>query len=283
VAPRPADDLPTPGARPEAARTHDGPPPESRLGTALRSVARDLGFLACRALTATARRPSVIVNYHSIGTPWGVKTDAFARQMAWLADTFAVVTVGSLPTEIGSRRRLACVTFDDGHRDNVEVALPILEGQGLKGTFFLTTGLLGRELTNSFGPHWMMSWGDARSLRELGHEIGAHTTSHPVLTELDPEEAWAEIRDGKEELEQRLATAVGSFAYPKGRLSPAVKRLVQDAGFRLAVSTREAPLPAEPDWYELPRVYIGRRTSMTQFKAKLSAALDRYERFRGRQ
>jgi peptidoglycan/xylan/chitin deacetylase (PgdA/CDA1 family) len=43
---------------------------------------------------------------------------------------------GTLPA------RAACITFDDGYADNVEVALPILQKWGLPATFFVASGYL---------------------------------------------------------------------------------------------------------------------------------------------
>lgn len=37
----------------------------------------------------------------------------------------------------------ACITFDDGYRDNFTVALPILQRYGTTATFFIATGFLG--------------------------------------------------------------------------------------------------------------------------------------------
>ncbi len=39
--------------------------------------------------------------------------------------------------------RTVCITFDDGYRDNVDIALPMLQKYGLHATFFIATGYLG--------------------------------------------------------------------------------------------------------------------------------------------
>jgi len=47
------------------------------------------------------------------------------------------LVTGSLPS------RAACITFDDGYRNNLTVAAPILASRGLTATFFVATGYLG--------------------------------------------------------------------------------------------------------------------------------------------
>ena len=53
-----------------------------------------------------------------------------------LRDAAARLRDGSLP------RRAACITFDDGYRNNREVAAPILAKRGMPATFFIATGYL---------------------------------------------------------------------------------------------------------------------------------------------
>lgn len=53
-----------------------------------------------------------------------------------LEDALRKLRSGTLPA------RAVCITFDDGYRDNLEVAVPILKRQGLHATFFIATGFL---------------------------------------------------------------------------------------------------------------------------------------------
>ncbi len=54
-----------------------------------------------------------------------------------LADAARQMADGSLP------ELAACITFDDGYANNLDVALPILQRHGLTATVFVATGLLG--------------------------------------------------------------------------------------------------------------------------------------------
>lgn len=69
----------------------------------------------------------------------------FDQMMAWLQKQFAVI-----PLSEGVRRlangtlppAAAAITFDDGYRDNLEIAAPILKCRGLPATLFVATGFI---------------------------------------------------------------------------------------------------------------------------------------------
>lgn len=69
----------------------------------------------------------------------------FAEQMRWLArrrvDVLPLSEAVRALNDGGLRRHSVALTFDDGYRDNVYVALPILQEHGFAATIFLTTGL----------------------------------------------------------------------------------------------------------------------------------------------
>lgn len=74
--------------------------------------------------------------------------DAFARQLRLIRRLGTPVALGPAIDALRNGgplpRRAVAITFDDGYRDNVEVALPILRELGIPATFFLVPGYLSR-------------------------------------------------------------------------------------------------------------------------------------------
>jgi peptidoglycan/xylan/chitin deacetylase (PgdA/CDA1 family) len=120
-------------------------------------LARQLGNLGLvRLLERAARRPSLLVaTYHRIGTPaespyydavFSATPEAFAAEVRFLRDRFRLITLEELLdlAEAGFPMSgpTALITFDDGYRDNLDAALPVLQALGVQATFFLVTGFL---------------------------------------------------------------------------------------------------------------------------------------------
>ena len=87
----------------------------------------------------------------------------------------------------------------------------------------------------------MMRTAEVRALRAAGMEVGAHTRTHPILSRVDDDQAWAEIAGGKADLEAILGEPVHVFAYPNGNpqrdMSAAHVDMIRSAGFRAAATT----------------------------------------------
>ena len=68
----------------------------------------------------------------------------FEAQVDWLAERMRVMPVSEALNQghdaLPSSKPLVCLTFDDGYVDNFEIAAPLLEARGLRGTFFITAG-----------------------------------------------------------------------------------------------------------------------------------------------
>jgi hypothetical protein len=107
-------------------------------------------------------------------------------------------------------------------------------------------------------PDQMMSDEQVRQLHRNGIEIGAHTVTHPILTETSASQVRVELAENKRYLETLVGEAVTSFAYPNGNPSRDYRRehveLVREAGFELAVTTAWGAATRSTDPLQLPRI-----------------------------
>jgi peptidoglycan/xylan/chitin deacetylase (PgdA/CDA1 family) len=95
------------------------------------------------------------------------------------------------------------------------------------------------------------------AMRRAGARIGAHTRWHPILASLPDDEALAELRGGRLDLESLLGEPVRTLAYPNGK--PDVDyagrsvRLAREAGFDIAVTTAWGSAGVDVDPLQVPR------------------------------
>jgi len=133
-------------------------PPGNLRNTAKEVLARFHGLLGRNRLSVLqARHPLLVLCYHRVIAERGlgqapfpglcVGESAFARQVAYLADHFEVVTlseaVARLPLLSNGSRPLAVITLDDGYVDNYRVAFPVLRRLGVPATVFLVADHVG--------------------------------------------------------------------------------------------------------------------------------------------
>jgi peptidoglycan/xylan/chitin deacetylase (PgdA/CDA1 family) len=100
-----------------------------------------------------------------------------------------------------------------------------------------------------------MSWDQARSLVEAGHEVGAHTVSHPILSRMPFDEAAAEILDSRARVREETGSCSSTFCFPNGKRNDFNAQLKSLCGqhFRAALATERGPAVVE-DMFELKRL-----------------------------
>jgi peptidoglycan/xylan/chitin deacetylase (PgdA/CDA1 family) len=211
-----------------------------------------LGLFASRLDAIFLRNIALVVVFHRVDETDGLDSltigpEQFERHCRFFQRYFQVLPLEDVVQrmETGAPlQRVLAITFDDGYRDNYTNAAPILERLGLPATFFVVSQWMGSTVVPWWDArrgvrHPWMTWDEVRSLRRRGFEIGAHTRTHADLGQIVGEEADAEIRGGRAELEMQLGEPVRTFAYPYGgreHLSEASRALVRQAGFRCCCS-----------------------------------------------
>lgn len=125
-------------------------------------------------------------------------------------DPYDLADVTSLPNDLPR----VLITFDDGYRDNVTFALPILRERAIRALFFLVTNRVGERSTDPRQD--FLSWDMAEELTEAGHVIGAHSHNHPNLSKLPSRLAQREIEASLSAVGRRFPRQPLTFAYPYG-------------------------------------------------------------------
>ena len=161
----------------------------------------------------------------------------FAAEMRWLAaHGFHTITQAQLFAALERGRRLPArpvmITFDDGYRDVLVNAAPVLRRLGMRATAYVITGRI------SNGDVSFLSWAQLHALEQSGVEIGSHTVHHAELPGLSDPAALQELIQSRHALELHLHHPVQWFAYPAGRFDAHSETLVGQAGYVLAVTTQ---------------------------------------------
>ena len=113
-------------------------------------------------------------------------------------------------------------SWDDGHHLDLRVA-DLLTKYNLTGTFYIARDFLPERLSDE-------------QLRELSgtHETGAHTITHPVLTDIPLTDAREEIIESRHWLQDVTGRDISSFCYPKGAQNTALQQITKEAGYQMA-------------------------------------------------
>ncbi|MDB6021963.1 MAG: Polysaccharide deacetylase [Pedosphaera sp.] len=199
----------------------------------------------------------------------------FTRQLAELAEAgFSAPPYGQVPAGANGKPTF-CLAFDDGFLNAFQNALEPLAQHKFSAIQFLVADRIGR-----FN-EWEVQLGDVREplmdvshVREwlaAGHQIGAHTLTHPFLTRVSFREAREEIFSGKQKLEDLFGLPIRHFCYPYGDRNEAIRDLVLEAGYVTACTTDFGLNTAETHPLELRRIMARHRSiSIKAIKARLA-------------
>src|SRR5260221_2264843 len=131
------------------------------------------------------------------------------------------------------------LTFDDGYRDFLTAAMPVLRYYGFSATVFLVAERIGGvadwdSVHGEAAP--LLSWQEVHALQETGTEFGCHSAMHWPMTGMSLAELTEDTARSSVILEEGLGAPVKSLAYPYGAENEFVRRVVADLSFQAAVT-----------------------------------------------
>jgi peptidoglycan/xylan/chitin deacetylase (PgdA/CDA1 family) len=244
-------------------------------------------------LDGEVERTLRVLMYHKVNdlvpNPTTVPTEIFAEQMELLEELGYVVVsleqvrdhyLHGVPLPEGA----VLITFDDGYRDNLENALPVLQRHGYPAVIFVPIGFLEgdrplphEEALRALGVrNRTVGWDELAALEAGGIRVESHGIGHRPVAELEPAEAAREIALSKLRLEERLGRPVEAYAFVKGSLAdyrPEHVSLVHQAGYSLGFTSVSGGNGPATDRYRLRRYNVEPYPPRT-FELVLSGACD---------
>lgn len=131
------------------------------------------------------------------------------------------------------------------------------------------------ETTEGYAERLFMNWQEVEALKNSSLvTLGAHTHTHPVLSNLDSKKSYQEIKRSKEVIEGKISKSVEHFAFPFGGYGEVSQREInftKKMGFKSAVTTRYGVVHSERgfDLFELPRVFFSPGFSIEKMQTDL--------------
>ena len=112
------------------------------------------------------------------------------------------------------KNKAVTFSFDDGVKQDVR-AIEILNKYGLKSTFNLNSGNLGKKIACRNGVRSIVSPEEIKKIY-AGHEVAVHTVNHPNLTEISEADIIYQVEEDRKALSKLCGYEVMGMAYPCG-------------------------------------------------------------------
>jgi peptidoglycan/xylan/chitin deacetylase (PgdA/CDA1 family) len=249
--------------------------------------------------TSTAfRLPEVgrtlrVLMYHKVNdipdNPTTVPVARFAEQLGCLAELgYEVVDLDAVLAHytlgVPLPEQAVLITFDDGYRDILDNALPVLQEHGYPAVIFVPVAFMEDQIPLPHETHLVergmrnptLDWGLMRELDAAGVRVESHGIAHRPLAEVSLDESVREIAVSKLKLEEKLGRPVTAYAYVKGseaHFHPVHESILKQAGYEIAFTSISRSNGSDTNPFRLGRYNVEPYPART-FELVLSGACD---------
>jgi len=187
----------------------------------------------------------------------------FSKQIDWfIQNGFHTITFSDLFTgEVEDKSVI--LTFDDGYRDNYDIAYRKLKDSGLKGEFFVFSSAVT-------SPNYLTKE-MIKEMSDNGMEFGSHTVNHIDMSNATKAILEYQLISSKSTLESITGKKVEYLCYPSGKFNALAEEVAKAAGYKAAVTTR--PYADSANLFELPRIRMNPTTSVESLKSLMKSYL----------
>lgn len=211
-----------------------------------------------------------IFAYHEISSdeePYGISPEELEAQLSYLKEHgYQAISLQEYFTARQAGQALPekafIMTFDDGYRNNLTEALPIIQKYGYTFTIFMISSKIGQDN--------FLNLAELKQLQSQGVEIGSHTVHHLALADLSPEDKLKELKDSKLVLEEKLGQKVEFLAYPYGSHSSSIAQFMAEAGYQCGLTGKPGLNDEKTPPYLLKRINVPRpKFGLWEFRLRL--------------
>jgi peptidoglycan/xylan/chitin deacetylase (PgdA/CDA1 family) len=244
-----------------------------------RAFARESAIYLLSLLPKTESKGGWVwfLGYHHV---FNDEKRGFQRHLAFLKNRGDIISIDDAVDMFRNKQRINgryfCITFDDGFKNCIDNALPILLENKLTAAFFVPTDYIGCDVERDkkvierfFSasktaypiPVEFMDWGDCRKLIKAGMTIGSHTASHAILAGLNEDQIKSELIRSKQKIEEELGLTCRHFCCPWGlpKKHFMISRdplMAKEAGYHSFITLERGPNLSGTDPFRIKRRYM---------------------------
>jgi poly-beta-1,6-N-acetyl-D-glucosamine N-deacetylase len=222
---------------------------------------------------------SILLYHHvSDSTPdsTSLSKEQFRAHMQYLKDHHVVLPLNEIVKKLQAKQPLpdkaVAITFDDGYRDILENAHPILKEYGFSYTIFINPDMVG--LGDDF-----LDWSEIKHMSKDKVIFANHGEQHQHFLQRrakESEQDWLHrvndnIQDAEKLLTEKLGYSLKYIAYPYGEYNNKLKMQLEKQGY-VGFGQHSGAIASYSDFSALPRFpAAGVYANLNTLKVKLAS------------